>query len=196
MKYILFSLAVFFICPACIAQVVIPTTEIQIKSALMAAPAEKRDSAGVYGYSSKGEWTLLRKGMNEMICLADDPEQSGFSVAAYHKDLEPFMQRGRDLKKQKKSQQEIFDTREKEVKEGKLKMPEHPSTLFVFTAKEEDYNRQTGEVLNGYLRYVVYIPFATSASTGLPAKPEKPGMPWIMNPGTHGAHIMISPAKP
>jgi len=40
---------------------------------------------------------------------------------------------------------------------------------------------------------VVYIPWATAASTGLPIKPEAPGMPWIMDPGTHRAHIMINP---
>ncbi len=42
-------------------------------------------------------------------------------------------------------------------------------------------------------RYVVYIPWATAANTGLPTKPEAPGMPWIMDPGTHRAHIMIDP---
>jgi hypothetical protein len=177
------------------AQNNIPSAEIQIKTAVLSAPANKRDSAAVYGYSATGEWTLLRKGLNEMICLADDPSQPGFNVSCYHVDLEPFMQRGRELKKLKKSGQEIFDTREEEAKEGKLQLPKHPASLFVYSAKEEDYNRQTGEVKNGYLRSVVYIPYATAESTGLPLKPEAPGMPWIMHPGTHGAHIMINPAK-
>ena len=51
----------------------------------------------------------------------------------------------------------------------------------------------TGEVKNGYLRYVIYIPYATAASTGLPEKPSAPGMPWIMNAGKYTAHIMINP---
>ena len=178
-----------------IAQNVIPSAEIQIKAAVLSAPANKRDSAAVYGYSPAGEWTLLRKGLNEMICLADDPSQPGFNVSCYHIDLEPFMKRGRELKKLKKSGQEIFDTREKEAKEGKLQMPKQPASLFVYSAKDEDFNRQTGEVKNGYLRSVVYIPYATAESTGLPLKPEAPGMPLIMHPGTHGAHIMINPAK-
>ncbi|WP_336516820.1 hypothetical protein [Pollutibacter soli] len=183
-----------FVLAAC-SQSNIPSADVQIKSALLAAPAEKRDSATVYGYGSNGEWMLLRKGSNEIICVADDPQQAGFSVAAYHVDLQPFMERGRELRKEKKSGNEIFDIREKETKEGKLKMPKQSATLFVFSAKDEEFNKQTGEVQNGYLRYVVYIPYATAASTGLPLKPEKPGMPWIMNPGTHGAHIMISPPK-
>jgi hypothetical protein len=74
-------------------------------------------------------------------------------------------------------------------------MPKQPSTLFVYTAPDEKFNRTTGEVKDGYLRYVIYIPYATAESTGLPLKPDAPGMPWIMDPGTHRAHIMINPPK-
>ncbi len=74
-------------------------------------------------------------------------------------------------------------------------MPKQPTTLYVYSANDKDYDRATGEVKNGYLRYVIYIPYATAESTGLPLKPEAPSMPWIMNPGTHGAHIMITPPK-
>jgi hypothetical protein len=65
--------------------------------------------------------------------------------------------------------------------------------LYVYSAKEQDYDPATGEVKNGYLRSVIYIPYATTASTGLSEKEPGHGMPWIMNPGTHGAHIMIDP---
>ena len=82
---------------------------------------------------------------------------------------------------------------EKEVKAGKLTMPKQPATLYVYSAPDKDYDRATGQVKNGYLRYVIYIPYATSETTGLPLKPEGPAMPWLMNPGTHGAHIMINP---
>ncbi len=171
------------------------TPELQIKSALLAAPTDKRSGVAVYGYSPAREIVLLRKGNNELICLADDPAQEGFSAACYHKELEPFMQRGRDLKKQGKSVQETFNIRETEAKAGKLYMPKQPATLIVYTAAKENYNSTTGEVKDAYMRYVVYIPYATAESTGLPLKPEGPGMPWIMHPGTHGAHIMINPPK-
>jgi hypothetical protein len=171
----------------------IPSKEVQIKTAVLAAPASLREKAMVYGYSEKGEFIVLRKGENEMVCLADDPAQSGLNVSCYHKDLEPFMIRGRELKQDGKSFQEIFDIRELEVKSKKLMMPPQPTTLFVYTAKDEQFNRSTGEVTDGNLRYVVYIPYATAETTGLPLKPEAPGMPWIMDPGTHRAHIMITP---
>lgn len=167
--------------------------DVQIKLALLSAPEDKRDSATVYGYSPANEFTLLKKGTNEIICLADDPNQSGFSVACYHRDLEPFMQRGRYLRKQGKTGKEIFDIREQEVKSGKLLMPKQPTTLFVYSASKNDYDSTSGEVKNGYLRSVIYMPYATAESTGLPLKPLAPGLPWIMNPGTHGAHVMINP---
>jgi hypothetical protein len=172
-----------------------PDLSVRIKTAVLAAPEELREGATVLGADDKGEMVVLRKGTNEMICLADDPSKKGLSVACYHRDLDPFMARGRALQKEGKSFQEIFDIREAEVKAGKLSMPKSPTTLFVYTAPEEKFNPSTGEVSEGYLRYVVYIPYATAESTGLPLKPDAPGMPWIMDPGTHRAHIMINPPK-
>lgn len=178
-----------------LAQSVSSSPEAQIKAAVLAAPTEKREGATVLGYNQQGELVELRKGTNEMICLADDPNQKGFSTSCYHRELEPFMARGRELKKAGKATKEIFDTREQEAKSGKLQMPKQASTLFVYSAEDDQVNQATGEVKDGYLRYVVYIPYATAESTGLPLKPEAPAMPWIMHPGTHGAHIMISPPK-
>ncbi|MBL7858358.1 MAG: hypothetical protein JNM57_11770 [Cyclobacteriaceae bacterium] len=189
------SLILILFCVGMASAQTIPTAEVQIKTAVLSAPEALRDKAMVYGYSATGEFIVLRKGENEMICLADDPAQSGFNVSSYHKDLDPFMARGRELKKQGKSPKEILDIREMEVKQGKLKMPAQPTTLFVLTAADEKYDRTIGEVKDTYLRYVIYIPYATAESTGLPLKPEAPGMPWIMDPGTHRAHIMINPPK-
>ncbi len=193
MKYSLFICLSLLMLQQAMSQTVVPSPEIQIKFALQAAPEEKREGAKVYGYDAKGKFTVLKEGTNEMICLADDPAQKGFSVACYHKDLEPFMKRGRELRAEGKDFKGMSDARDAELKSGKLKMNTAPSTLYVFTAKEEDCDLQTGTVKNGYLRYVIYIPYATSATTGLPLKPGAPGMPWIMDPGTPRAHIMINP---
>src|SRR5439155_17860669 len=45
----------------------------QIASAIQAAPKERRADATVLGYNAKGEVVTLRKGSNEMICLAYNP---------------------------------------------------------------------------------------------------------------------------
>ena len=196
MKY---SLTIVFLAGltiTCLAQSTLPSVELQIKTAVLAAPEEQREGAMVYGYDEEGEMVVLREGSNDLVCIADNPSQEGFSASCYHRDLEPFMERGRILRKEGKSSQEIFDMREEEVKSGKLKMPEAPTTLFVFSAPKEQYDASSGEVTEGNFRYVVYIPYATPESTGLPLGPEAPGMPWIMDPGTHRAHIMITPPAP
>ena len=194
MKYILAVITLQTIIGLASAQT-IPSAEVQIKTALLASAEESREKAMVYGYSPKGEFIVLRKGENELVCLADDPAQPDLSVSCYHKSLEPFMSRGRELKKEGKGFQESFDIREQEVKSGKLLMNKQPANLVVYSAPAEKYNAETGEVKDGYSRSVVYIPYATAESTGLPAKPTTAGMPWIMNPGTHRAHIMIDPPK-
>ncbi len=168
-----------------------PSKEWQIKTAVLAAPEEYREGAMVYGYDTDGGFTTLREGTNAYICLADDPKKEGFSTAAYHKELDAFMARGRELKAAGKEGQEIFDIREAEVKEGSLKMPDK-ATLCVFNGT---VNTETQEIENGYVRYVFYVPFATGESTGLPTNPTPPGHAWLMDAGTHRAHIMITPPK-
>jgi hypothetical protein len=193
MKQFISILALLFLVSIIQAQTPIPPADVQIKLAVLAAPEEMREGALVYGYDSKGSFIILRKGINEMICLADDPKQKGFSVSCYHKDLEPFMQRGRELRAAGKEGKDVTAIRDADLKDGKLKMNKEPSILYVYTAKDEDCDLVAGSVKNGYLRYVIYIPYATSATTGLALKPGAPGAPWIMDPGTPRAHIMINP---
>jgi len=169
----------------------IPSAEWQIKTAVLAAAPSEREAATVLGYDASGALVTLRKGSNNFICLADDPKQKGFSVACYPKGLDPFMARGRELTAQGRAG-EVFKIREEEVKSGKLPMPDK-SILNVTTGT---VNEATGEVTDLYTRYVIYIPYATPESTGIPLTPLADGAPWMMNPGTHRAHIMINPPKP
>ena len=178
------------------AQVTIPNKDEQIAQSVQAAPEDQREAATVMGYNSNNELVVIRKGTNSLTCVSDDPQKEGFNCVCYHNDLEPFMQRGRELRTEGKGHQEIFDQREKEVQEGVLKMPENPATLHVLSGPDGRYNPETGKVENANYRYVVYISYATPESTGLPLRPMVPGGPWIMDPGTHRAHIMISPPAP
>lgn len=166
---------------------------IQIKTAVLAAPEDQRDSATVYGYDSSGKLITLREGKGNFICLADDPSQKGIRVSCYSKKLEPFIARGRELIAEGKSEMEKREIRKKEADAGLLQMPDSPSMMYILSGSEENYVKQTGELKNSNFRYVIYIPYATAESTGLPEKPFAPGMPWIMDPGTHRAHIMVTP---
>src|SRR6266850_4872783 len=89
----------------------IPATPVQIAAAVLAAPDELRESAAVLGYNAEGKLVTLRPGKNEMVCLASDPTKTAFSAACYHKDLEPFMARGRELLAQKVTGKDRVDLR-------------------------------------------------------------------------------------
>ncbi len=169
-----------------------PSPDIQINAAILAAPADLRADAAVLGYNAEGKLVQLREGKNELICLASDPAKPTFSVACYHKDLAAFMQRGRELLAEKITGAKRNDVRWKEIEDGKLTMPREPRTLYVLTGSS--YDAASGKVADSYLRWVIYLPFATPESTGLSTKPSD-SAPWLMFPGTAGAHIMISPPR-
>jgi hypothetical protein len=175
---------------ACAAN--IPAPDVQIAAAVLAAPADLRAGAAVLGYSPQGELVKLREGQNELVCLASDPNKTAFSVACYHRDLEPYMARGRELAAQKVTGQKRNEIRWKEVADGKLSLPRVPRTLYVLAGT--GFDAGAGTVTDAYLRWVIYLPFATPESTGLSTKPSD-NAPWLMYPGTAGAHIMINPPK-
>jgi hypothetical protein len=165
----------------------------QIASAVLAAPLEGRANAKVYGYGDSGEFMTLREGSNEFVCIADDPAKEGFQVVCYHISLEPMMARGKELAGEGKSRDEKEAVREEEAKSGKMALPEAPATLQIYYGKDAYYNTESGLVENAKYRYVVYIPYATQESTGLPLAPNESSHPWLMFPGKYNAHIMITP---
>ena len=165
----------------------------QIAAAVLAAPKGREAGAKVLGYDEKGALVTLREGTNDQICLADDPKDAAFSVACYHKDLEPFMARGRELAAQGVKGPEREELRWKEIDAGTLKMAREPRNLCVVSGK--GFDASTGQIAEAYTRWVVYTPYATPESTGLGATPV-PGGPWLMFPGRPTAHIMINPARP
>ena len=172
------------------------SSAMQIDAAVMAGPENLRDRAAVLGYNEDGKLVTLRPGHNNLVCLADNPEREGFSVACYHKDLEPLMARGRELRAEGKEFKEVREIRGAEVEAGSLKMPDQPTTVYILSGEEARYNPETGEVEGARLRFVVYVPYATQESTGLPLAPTEPGEPWLMDAGSHRAHIMITPPGP
>lgn len=168
----------------------IPPAETQIAAAIQAAPQDRRDGAGVLGYDSSGKLVTLKEAQNDLICLADNPTDDRWSVACYHESLEPFMARGRELIGQGITGPERRDLRFKEIDDKKLDMPREPRTLYVLSGS----GYEGGEVEEAYLRWVIYLPYATAESTGLSEKPG-PNAPWLMDAGTAGAHIMITPPR-
>ena len=190
---IIFVMAILTIlsAPRAIASEIAPA-EDQIASAILAAPEDRRAGAGVLGYNAAGELVTLRKADNDLICLADQPSDDSFSVACYHRDLEPFMARGRELSAAGVTGNERHQARAKEVEDGKLSMPRQARALYVLSGS--GFDSASGKITDSYLRWVIYQPFATPATTGLSLSPS-PGAPWLMHPVEAGAHIMINPPK-
>lgn len=172
----------------------VPPPATQIAGAVLAAPEDRRAGARVLGWNAAGALVSLRDGTNDQVCVADDPRVAGFNVACYHKDLDAFMARGRELTAQGITDDKQRDgVRWKEVDDKKLVLPREGRMLAVTTGAS--FDAASGTVADGYTRWVIYVPYATAESTGLGTK-SLPGVPWLMDPGTAGAHIMISPVRP
>ncbi len=168
----------------------IPAATDQIAAAVVALPTEFRSSAKVLGYraGTKGLVTL-REGTGPFTCLASDPNGKMFHVACYHQSMEPFMARGRELRASGTPDERVDTVRFAEVKSGKLQMPKQPASMYQIFGGT--FDPATNAVKDGKTLYVIYMPGATGASTGLTEKPMD-GAPWIMYPGTPKAHIMLT----
>jgi len=168
-----------------------PPLEEQVTQAVLPLPAEMRAHASVLGYSPEGKLTLLRSGTGSMTCLANDPHGARFHVACYHKSLEPFMDRGRVLRAQGVKGDMVDSVRFREARAGTLKLPDAPALLYSLTGAKDAYDPAT-KTAKARALFVVYMPYATSETTGLSAVPAE-GTPWVMFPGTPKAHIMFVP---
>jgi len=170
-----------------------PAVEQQVAGAVLAAPDSLRAGATVLGYQG-GEVVEIRKGTNELICLADDPATDRFQVACYQKSLEPFMARGRELHNLKLSHAAVDSARLADIKAGRWKMPEQPTALYNLVAPKDSLDSATGLPRGKSTRwYVIYIPYATEASSGFTTAADGSGRPWLMYPGEPWAHLMVTP---
>ena len=144
------------------------------------------------GYDSSGALGVLRKGSNEVNCLADNPKERGIlggvlsqgsrAVHGSWPRTDTAGLRGRE---------ERHRIRWKDVDEGRVAMPRGARMLYVLTGKGYDATRD--EVDEPYLRWVIYTPYATPESSGISASPGD--SPWLMFPGTAGAPRNDQPAE-
>jgi hypothetical protein len=163
----------------------------QVAAAVLPLPTEFRESARVLGYHEGSPKLIpLREGSGAFTCLATDPSQKDFHVACYHKSMEAFMARGRELRASGVTGDRVDTVRFAEVKSGKIAMPKQPASLYQLFGGT--FDAVTGTISGSRPLFVIYIPGATAATTGLTDKPVQ-GSPWLMYPGTPKAHIMLVP---
>jgi hypothetical protein len=168
----------------------VPSVEQQIGRAVAALPEADRADAMVFGYRDGTTLSVLREGTNEFVCLGDTPGDDRFQTSCYHKGLEPFMARGRALREQGMNTNQVRETRASEVEAGSLEIPIGATIVTLFGSV--DASGAVSDSVN-VLR-VIYLPFATAASTGLRTQPSRTD-PYLMDPGQHRAHVMIPGAR-
>jgi hypothetical protein len=176
--------------PAATAQKALPTVEQQIATTVLTLPEAMRTNATIMGYRSGTKLEVLRQGTNGMNCLALFAIEENFHIACYHEGMEPFMLRGRQLRAQGVTGAQVDSVRYREVREGKLPMPTQAAMYQLFGNKTS-WDVETGKLSGTRSLFVMYIPGATALSTGLSTNPPAGGGPWLMNPGTPKAHIML-----
>lgn len=165
------------------------TTDWLIHAAVLAAPPSLREGAEVRAVGQNHELTVLRPGQNGLICLADLADDEAFAASCYHVALEPFMERGRVLRREGVAGAKRDEVRWREIDEGKLQMPPM-SMVYNLRFTSEDFDPATADPATGGRLHAFYIRGATTESTGLPTEPGDG--PWLMNAGTPSAHVMIA----
>ena len=192
MKRIALTLLAVTALPSCLSarQAPLPA-ETQIALAVQAAPEDRREDATVQGYLPNGDFAVLRAGTNDLVCMAPNPGAEQLEVSCHSASLEPFFERGRELRAQGIDGIERVQARYREFEAGSLPIPTG-TTNYILTGS--GFDPATSEIQDPYLRWVVYLPNATPETTGLSVR-ARANAPWLMFPGTPGAHIMITPPR-
>ena len=152
------------------------TKEEKIAQALLPLPEDLKGGAAIIEYDEKtGDRVVLRAGTNFVECTPKDKD--GFAWC-YNKVTAPRRDMTAKLRAQGQSDKEVTEGIQAAMKDGRRKPP------------PDDPGRIK-------LLWVVSVPGATPESIGVSTESQRDaalkgnGRPWLMLPGTPGAHIMI-----
>ena len=161
------------------------TVDPRVAEALKPLPEDLKAGATVVAYdAASGARQVLRQGTNQIECQpkADD----GF-VRCYNKILAPRRDLEAKLHAQKKSDADIAAAVAEGQKAGTIPKPQFGTMSYRYS---DDPKRIK-------LLWVMSVPNATPESLGVSTTSQRDaalkgaGQPWMMLPGTPGAHIMI-----
>ena len=192
MRLPLLMTSLAFVSVAAPAAAQTPTAAWQIAAAVLPLPDSMQAGAEVLGYkTANGPLVQLRAGTNEMICLADNPENDGYAAHCYHKSLAAFMSRGRELRAAGLTKPTAVDSaRLAEITAGTLTMPAGGAALYSLYADSLNFDPMAGRPKNSSKLLSFYLPYATQESTGISEMPLT-DQPWLMKAGKPWAHLMI-----
>ena len=173
------DLRVSIICVALIA----PTTATaqtvaeSIAEAIIPLPDHQKDDATVVRYAD-GSRTVLRQGSNTMVCEPDGPAP-GIRVWCYHESFVPRMNEIARLRAQ--GERNALVVVDAAHAAGTVPNAERGALMRFWSGPDRAHARRMT---------IIWVPGATSDSTGLPVEPSADSA-WLMCPTGSRAHIMV-----
>jgi hypothetical protein len=184
-KLLFAAAAVVIVMPLTASPALAQMPDPRIAEALQPLPEDLKAGATVVTYDDKtGARKVLRQGTNEIEC--QPTAEDGF-VRCYNKILAPRRDLEAKLKAEKKTDKEIADAVAAARAAGTIKSAPFGTMSYRYT---KDPSRIK-------LLWVMSVPNATPESLGVSTKSQRDaalkgaGFPWMMLPGTPGAHVMI-----
>jgi hypothetical protein len=172
--------------PLAIQRIDAQSADPRIAEAIRPLPDDLQAGATVVVYDQKtGERKVLRQGTNMMECQPKSPVD-GFT-RCYHKQLAPRRDLEAKLRAQGKKDEEISAAVAEATKAGTIKAP----TFGMMSYRLSDDKGRIQKL------WVMSVPNATPETIGVSTSSQREdallgkGLPWLMLPGTPGAHVMI-----
>jgi len=172
--------------PLAIQRVGAQAADPRIAEAIRPLPDDLQAGATVVVYDSKtGERQVLRQGTNMMECQPKSPVD-GFT-RCYHKQLAPRRDLEAKLRAQGKKDEEVTAAVQEATKAGTIKAP----SFGMMSYRLSDDKGRIQKL------WVMSVPNATPETIGVSTSSQREealmgkGLPWLMLPGTPGAHVMI-----
>ncbi len=161
------------------------TAEAQIAEAVSILPEDLRDGATVVVYDpATGARKVLRQGTNFLEC---QPKMADGFERCYNKSLAPRRDMEAKLRAEKKTDEQVNAAIAAAVKAGTL--PPAPKGMMSYRGYDKSDRIQK--------LWVWSTPNSTPESVGVSTASQRDaaikgqGLPWMMQPGTPGSHIMI-----
>jgi len=159
--------------------------DAQIAEAVKPLPDDLKAGATVVTYDAKtGARQVLRQGTNFIEC---QPKMADGFIRCYNKTLAPRRDMEAKLRAQGMKDEDVTKEIQKATADGKLKPPPFGTVSY-------RYSDDPGRIK---LLWVISVPNATPEMLGVSTESQRDaalkgnGKPWMMLPGTPGAHIMI-----
>ncbi|HMD35273.1 MAG TPA: hypothetical protein VKH42_09910 [Vicinamibacterales bacterium] len=161
------------------------TNEQKVAEAVKPLPDDLKAGATVVTYDAKtGARQVLRQGTNFIEC---QPTMADGFIRCYNKVMTPRRDMEAKLHAQGMKDEDVTKEIQAATKDGRLKPPPFGTVSY-------RYSDDPGRIK---LLWVISVPNATPEMLGISTESQRDaalkgnGKPWMMLPGTPGAHIMI-----